>query len=590
MKTLLKSMVGIGAAAVVLLLTPAAYAQCGFSLPAAHLLDTTWTGLSEANVSSRFYILGDPAINNGTGVFLCKSADEFVTGGFCQTSAALPNDGIVTANGNFAGDGVEGCPPVANDGDSPVVAFVTSIEMEGTPMHEGRYLLVAVGFSAAFGAYVFDLANPIGPDGLPINLGSARIPAPRILSSTPGTTSADVNIQWDRAATRDDCLLNLAGTCPAGGSRALLEQYAVYAQVTPCTAPPISGVVTNGWSEVARYAAAATSATVTVPFDPTGANCTYLAIGLVAGGVPGNAVSTHTTLGVQDTDGDGVADSFDNCPFVPNSNQADNDSGGPDGVGDACDNCPGVQNPSQSDSDVDTVGDVCDNCPNAANTSQANMDGDSRGDLCDNCIAIANDSQADNDLDGRGNACDNCPDTANPSQGDGDSDLVGDVCDNCPTTPNTSQADTDSDRLGDACDNCPTVPNPTQADMDFDRVGDACDNCPTIPNADQNPAVCEQRVENLAISFTSTLGKGSGTVFWTTSTEVDIIGFNVVTIDSKGTRTQQNVAQIRCEECVTGVGHSYSFIIPKHKSGHNIYVEMLRLNGTVQVFGPAVRQ
>lgn len=63
-----------------------------------------------------------------------------------------------------------------------------------------------------------------------------------------------------------------------------------------------------------------------------------------------------------------------------------------------------------------------------------------------------------------------------------------------------------------------------------------------------------------------------------------------MTIDAKGTRTQQNVAQIRCEECVTGVGHSYSFIIPKHKSGHNIYVEMLRLNGTVQVFGPAVRQ
>jgi hypothetical protein len=64
----------------------------------------------------------------------------------------------------------------------------------------------------------------------------------------------------------------------------------------------------------------------------------------------------------------------------------------------------------------------------------------------------------------------------------------------------------------------------------------------------------------------------------------------VVIIDSKGVRTQQNVALIRCEECITGNGHSYSFIIPKHKSGHSIFVEMLRQNGTVQVFGPAARQ
>jgi hypothetical protein len=589
-KTLLKSLVGVGAVAFLVLLTPAAYAQCGFSLPAIHYLDTTWTGLPEANISSRFFILTNPAINNGTSAFLCASSDQFVSGGFCQTSAGLPDDGIVTANGNFAGDGVVGCPSAAVDGDYPIVAFVTAIASEGTPMHEGRYVLVSVGFSFNFQAYVFDLANPIGPNGLPINLGSSRIPSPRILSSVPGPSTASVNIQWDRANTRDDCLLNLAGTCPSGGTRSILEGYAVYSRVSPCTAPPTSSVVTNGWTEVTRYGASATSATVTVPFDPAGANCTYLAIGLVVGGAPGPVVSTHTTLGILDTDGDGVADSFDNCPFVVNANQADTDLGGPDGVGDACDNCPAVQNPSQSDGDNDTKGDVCDNCPNTANANQANSDGDSRGDVCDNCIGVPNDNQADNDSDGRGNACDNCPDAANPGQADGDADLVGDICDNCPTAPNTNQADTDGDRLGNLCDNCPTVPNPTQVDQDFDRVGDACDNCPTIPNADQNPAVCEQRAENITISGTSPIGKGSGTVFWVTSSEVDLIGFNVVTIDTKGTRTQQNVAQIRCEECETGVGHSYSFIIPKHKSGHNIFVEMLRMNGTVQVFGPAVRQ
>jgi len=97
-------------------------------------------------------------------------------------------------------------------------------------------------------------------------------------------------------------------------------------------------------------------------------------------------------------------------------------------------------------------------------------------------------------------------------------------------------------------------------------------------------------VQNVAISFTSSLGKGSGTLFWNTSHEIDLIGFNAVTIDSNGTRTQLNTALIRCEECVTGTGHAYSFIVPKHKSGRDIFIEMIHINGLVEVFGPAVRQ
>ena len=41
--------------------------------------------------------------------------------------------------------------------------------------------------------------------------------------------------------------------------------------------------------------------------------------------------------GPVDTDGDGVEDSADNCPTVPNADQADGDS---DGIGDVCDECP----------------------------------------------------------------------------------------------------------------------------------------------------------------------------------------------------------------------------------------------------------
>ena len=45
-----------------------------------------------------------------------------------------------------------------------------------------------------------------------------------------------------------------------------------------------------------------------------------------------------------DTDGDGVPDASDDCPLVPNADQADADG---DGVGDACDNCPVTFNPNQ---------------------------------------------------------------------------------------------------------------------------------------------------------------------------------------------------------------------------------------------------
>jgi hypothetical protein len=44
-----------------------------------------------------------------------------------------------------------------------------------------------------------------------------------------------------------------------------------------------------------------------------------------------------------DLDGDGVANAADNCPALPNMDQADDDS---DDVGDLCDGCPGDTNPA----------------------------------------------------------------------------------------------------------------------------------------------------------------------------------------------------------------------------------------------------
>jgi hypothetical protein len=71
-----------------------------------------------------------------------------------------------------------------------------------------------------------------------------------------------------------------------------------------------------------------------------------------------------------DSDGDGVVDTQDNCPAVPNPSQLDIDA---DGEGDACD----------GDDDGDGVPDEDDNCPLVANADQADADGDGLGDACD---------------------------------------------------------------------------------------------------------------------------------------------------------------------------------------------------------------
>jgi hypothetical protein len=197
----------------------------------------------------------------------------------------------------------------------------------------------------------------------------------------------------------------------------------------------------------------------------------------------------------------------------------------------------------------------------------------------------------DFDGDGVPDPIDNCPNVPNPDQADGDGDGVGDVCDNCPETPNADQANQDSDPLGDACDNCPLVTNPDQLDGDQDGVGDVCDFCPTIPNPGGDPNFhCDCFLQNPTISFDSPEGRGSGLVRWESCFEVDVLGFNVIRFDNQDNRIQENDVLIPCQECITGRGASYSFIIPKHKSGRKIFIEMLRENGLVVVFGPARRE
>ncbi|WP_443632923.1 thrombospondin type 3 repeat-containing protein [Candidatus Marifrigoribacter sp. Uisw_064] len=251
-----------------------------------------------------------------------------------------------------------------------------------------------------------------------------------------------------------------------------------------------------------------------------------------------NDDSTITTVLGTDTDGDGVIDADDNCPDIPNADQADEDG---DGVGDVCDICPLTPagetvdldgcSALQADDDNDGVLNNDDNCPNTpagepvdvdgCSESQLDDDGDGVFNDADNCpntpagepvdVDGCSESQLDDDNDGVFNDVDNCSNTpagepvdvngCSESQLDDDNDGVFNDVDNCPNTPagepvdvngcSESQLDDDNDGVPNDADNCPNTPagepvdvdgcSESQLDDDNDGVFNDADNCPNTP-------------------------------------------------------------------------------------------------------------
>tara|TARA_R110000796_G_scaffold11552_11_gene39139 strand:+ start:11585 stop:15175 length:3591 start_codon:yes stop_codon:yes gene_type:complete len=227
-----------------------------------------------------------------------------------------------------------------------------------------------------------------------------------------------------------------------------------------------------------------------------------------------------------DTDNDGILDNSDNCPSIPNTDQADNDS---DGDGDVCDTdddndgTPDTEDAfpldgnEDTDTDRDGTGDNADTDDDNDGTpdnedafpldgnEDTDTDGDGTGDNAD-----TDDDRPDSDGDGVPDIDDAFPNDPNESI-DTDGDGIGDNSDvdvngdgsndngtdtdgdgiNDDNDKTDDRPDTDGDGVNNDLDDCPNTPSgevadvngcsDSQKDSDFDGVNDVEDQCPESP-------------------------------------------------------------------------------------------------------------
>src|SRR5262249_25756693 len=112
----------------------------------------------------------------------------------------------------------------------------------------------------------------------------------------------------------------------------------------------------------------------------------------------------NTISVTDDSDGDGVPDNLDNCPFVANPGQGDSDG---DGVCDAWDHCPRHSNPDQANGHAGMAyvnasynghnGNACNFIDSGPYAGQKDSDGDRIPDSIDNCIRVPNTDQQKSD-------------------------------------------------------------------------------------------------------------------------------------------------------------------------------------------------
>lgn len=198
-----------------------------------------------------------------------------------------------------------------------------------------------------------------------------------------------------------------------------------------------------------------------------------------------------------DSDGDGVIDDDDKCPDTPKGVKV-NDIGcvgdsDNDGIMDDVDKCPATPKGfavdslgCPSDSDHDGVADMLDQCPGTKEGLEVSPNG----------------CPVDRDADGVPDYLDKCADTPKGAKVDTlgcpidtDKDGVFDGLDQCPNTQKGAKVDSlgcepdfDKDGVPDGIDRCPNTPEGFEVDSlgcvkdsDHDGVPDKNDQCPKTP-------------------------------------------------------------------------------------------------------------
>jgi hypothetical protein len=78
-------------------------------------------------------------------------------------------------------------------------------------------------------------------------------------------------------------------------------------------------------------------------------------------------------------------------------------------------------------------------------------------------------------------------------------------------------------------------------------------------------------------------------VTWNTTHEDALLGFNIVSVNDGGHERRLNATLIACLECTTGAGAAYRYEMSSPKPDHDLYIEILFIDGHTERVGPVLK-
>jgi hypothetical protein len=135
----------------------------------------------------------------------------------------------------------------------------------------------------------------------------------------------------------------------------------------------------------------------------------------------------------------------------------------------------------------------------------------------------------------------------------------------------------------------------------FDVIGPlgeapSSDGAPADPGLDTHPSCLAPPFDprphgfwNFTIDLGGLEFRDGALLSWATDCEIAVQGFNVVRLLFRGStveRIQLNGAPIACQGCDDGIGYGYTFLVPRHRSIHNLFIEAVFIDGRAKYLGP----